>query len=166
MDNPQSLGEGIAPPRAGDFDLSYLLQYPNGQVRALAQHLREALGWTTRDSFTGEYISHLYNYVERRADGTYDFSRIRPGAGEGDGRDFLATVRYNEGRGPAPHRILYVESRSAFRRRVGEQGMRVDGSYLVGFERIPVGGGRICYSTGTRDRRGRFHFSPSTCHTW
>lgn len=165
MDNPQSLGEGINPPRTGEFDLSQLLQYPNGQVRALAQHLRENLGWTTRDSFTGEYISHLYNYVERRADGSYDCSRIQPGAGEG-GDSFLANLHYQQGRGPAPHRIVYIESRGAFARRVGAAAQRVDGTYLVGFQRIPVGGGITCISTGTQDRRGRWHFTPATCHTW
>ena len=62
MSNPSNnLGEGIMPPRTGEFELSQLLQYPNGRVRALARHLREVLGWTTRDSFTGEYISHLCN---------------------------------------------------------------------------------------------------------
>lgn len=168
MDNPNSnFGEGIQPPRTGEFELAQLLQYPNGRVRALARHLRETLRWTTRDSFTGEYISHLFNYVEPRSDGTFDCSRIQSGAGQdAEGRDFLARHRFHEGRGPDPMRIIYVESRSEFRRRVGENGMRIDGTYLVGFDRIPVGGGRICIASGTRNRRGVWHFTPSTCHTW
>jgi hypothetical protein len=141
-----------------------LLQHPNARVRAVARHLREGLGWTTRDSFTGEYVSHLYNYVEPQPDGTYDLSRIRPGAGE-PWDDFLVAEHYRQGRGPAPHRILYVESRRAFRRRVGEQGMQVDGTYLVGYERVPEHG-RLCFASRERDRRGRWHVTPATCHTW
>lgn len=168
MDNPiNNPNGGIQPPRTGEFELSQLLQYPNERVRALAQHLHEVLGWTTRDSFTGEYISHLYNYVEQGEDGNFNCSRIQSGAGqESQGRHFLAQHRFNEDRGPNPLQIIYVESRREFRLRVGENGMRVDGTYLVGFDRIPVGGGRICISSGTRNRRGVWHFTPSTCHTW
>lgn len=168
MSNPNdSFGEGIMPPRTGDFELSQLLQYPNGRVRALARHLREVLGWTTRDSFTGEYISHLYNYVEQTGGGNFDCSRIQPGAGhDAHSQNFIANNRFREGRGPDPLRIIYVESRSEFRARVGQEEMRVDGTYLVGLERIPVGGGRTCISSGTRNRRGVWHFTPATCHTW
>jgi len=168
MDNPNNpLGEGINPPRTGDFDLSQLMQYPNGRVRALARHLHERLGWTIRDSFTGEYISHLYNYVEAGPNGSFDCSRIQPGYGhEAHSQHFIAENRFRQGRGPDPLRILYVESRTEFRQRVGQDAMRVDGTYLVGFERIPVGGGRTCISTGTRNRRGVWHFTPATCHTW
>src|SRR5262249_29519889 len=112
VSNPYEDDEAIPPPWSGEFELAQLLQHPNARVRALARYLREALGWTTRDTFTGEYVSHLCGYVYRLADGTFDLSRIQPGAGEGwDGS--LAWERYYQGRGPAPHRILYVESRRA-----------------------------------------------------
>ncbi len=138
--------EQILPPYTGEYDLIHLMQYPNARVRALAGLLRTTFGWTTRDTFTGEYIGHLCNYVELVADGSYDFSRI-------------------QGRGPAPHRIIYIETRRAFTRRAGQERMQVDGTYVVGLERIPVGG-RICIATGRRDSRGRMHYTPSTCHTW
>jgi hypothetical protein len=161
MDGPDQ-SEQILPPYTGEYDLIHLMQYPNGRVRALAGLLRTTFGWTTRDTFSGEYIAYLCNYVERAADGSYNFSRIQPT----DHSDlYLATVRYNQGRGPAPHRITYVETRRAFARRVGQERMQVDGTYAVGMERIPVGG-RICIATGRRDSRGRMHYTPSTCHTW
>lgn len=167
MDNPNNFGENVPPPRTGEFELTQLLQYPNGRVRALARHLRENLGWTTRDSFTGEYISHLYNYVASSGDGNFNCSRIQPGAGhDAHSQNFIAASRFRAGTGPDPLQIVYVESRSELARRVGENGMRVDGTYLVGFERIPVGGGRTCISSGTRNRRGIWHFTPATCHTW
>jgi len=167
MDNPTNFGEGVNPPRTGEFDLSQLLQYPNGRVRAIARHLHEVLRWTTRDSFTGEYISHLYNYVQPAANGGFDCSRIQSGAGHAShSRDFIAWSHYREGVGPNPLQIIYVESRSEFRERVGEDAGRIDGSFLVGFERIPVGGGRTCISSGRRDRRGVWHFTPATCFTW
>src|SRR5262249_50481423 len=157
----------IAPPRTGEFDLSQLLQYPNGRVRTLAHHLRDVLGWTTHDSFTGEYISHLYNYVESEANGSYNCSRIQSGAGHvSHSTDVIAWGRFRQGEGPNPLQIIYVESRSGFRERVGENAARIDGTFLVGFERIPVGGGRTCISSGTRNRRGVWHFTPATCHTW
>lgn len=161
--NPNAHGHGIAPPRTGEYQLSQLMQYPNRQVCALAHHLRHEFGWWNSDSFTGEYITHLCNFVEQGPSGRFDFSRIQAGAGEGDGHQSLVSVvRNHDGRGPAPHRIEYIESRAAFCRRVGQTGARHDGSYLVGFERI----GRVCFSNGTRDRRGRFHLTPSSCHTW
>lgn len=167
MDNPNNAGEGIAPPRTGEFPLAQLMQYPNAVVRALAHHLRHEFGFWNADSFTGEYICHLYNFVERGPDGRFDFARIQAGAGEGDGRQSrVSVVRYNEGHGPAPHRIEYIQSRSAILRSSGTSRVREDGSINVGFDRIPVGGGRICLSAGSRDRRGRFHITSSSCHTW
>lgn len=81
MNNPNNnYGEGIQPPRTGDYELSQLLQYPNARVRALAEFLRNGLHWTTRDSFTGECISHLINYVEQNSDGSFNFSRIHSGS--------------------------------------------------------------------------------------
>src|SRR5437667_763946 len=119
--------EQILPPHTGEFDLIQLIQYPNARIRALSELLRSNFGWTIRDTFTGEYISQLYNYVERAADGTYDFSRIQS---TDSSNLFLATVHYNQGRGPAPHRIIYIETRRTFARRVGPDQMRVDGTYL------------------------------------
>jgi hypothetical protein len=155
--------EPILPPRTGEYDLSQLLQYPNARVRVLARLLNTTFGWTIRDSFTGEYISHLCNYIDRNSDGTYDFRRIQPTE---HSSLFLATLHYNNGTGPAPHRIVYIETRRSLARRAEPGQMRVDGTYLVGFERIPLDGGRTCFSNGRRDHRGRWHFTPSTCHTW
>lgn len=84
--NQNAFGQPIAPPRTGEYQLSQLMQYPNAFVRALAHHLRHEFGFVNSDSFAGEYISHLCNFVERGADGRFDFSRIQAGAGEGDGR--------------------------------------------------------------------------------
>jgi hypothetical protein len=132
MDNPNNAGEGIAPPRTGEFPLAQLMQYPNAVVRALAHHLRHEFGFWNADSFTGEYICHLYNFVERGPDGRFDFARIQAGAGEGDGRQSrVSVVRYNEGHGPAPHRIEYIQSRSAILRSSGTSRVREDGSINV-----------------------------------
>jgi len=68
MDGPDQ-SEQILPPHTGEYDLIHLMQYPNGRVRALAGLLRTTFGWTTRDTFSGEYITYLCNYVERAADG-------------------------------------------------------------------------------------------------
>lgn len=163
MSNPSIDNDQIMPPRTGEFELSQLLQYPNSRVRALASFLRERLHWTTRDSFTGEYVSHLLNYVERDTNGNYDFSRLQVGLSRDQN---IAWSHYRAGTGVNPLRAIYVESREDFYRRNGQRGMRVDGSYRLDFEHIQVSGGRSCFDLEITTGRGLRHSAPGTCHSW
>jgi len=125
-------GEDIQPPRTGDWDLTQLLNYPNARVRSLTKFLQREFGYFIIDSFTGEYISLLCEYVDPTPNGGYDFSRLQRGIGQTD--NYLAWLRFNNHEGPPPWRILYVESRVHAVANAPHNRMRVDGSYLFGMD--------------------------------
>lgn len=125
-------GEEIAPPRTGEWDVPRLATYPNSRVRELIGHLQKQFGYLRIDSFTGEYISLLCQYVVRMPTGAYDFARLRYGANGSNQITLVEWLRYQRGQAPAPWQCLYIETRREAARRARPGAMRVDGSYLFG----------------------------------
>lgn len=74
------MSEAIKPPWTGEWTLAQLSVHPNSRVQAVAQRLLgPPFNYLREDTFTGQLINRLCEFVQALPGGRYDASRIQEG---------------------------------------------------------------------------------------